>query len=325
MGLSWGYINLFSVVAIILTVKLGEVSGHIFRTASGLDGGECHDTLTNLRVEHDALAEVSWRYQKAQRDLRECSAMRDLKEKGSNDPKAKAYVGDSISLAELFKRCKHLSEEVTELKKSQHQRQNNVRRFRDAQEKEGGCYTNRAWQLQNPTAILPTHLYAERFDVSFLMQYYKHPQNVAVLVERLYGCTHGPSGDGQLQGLTSELIVNVDSSDEQDVEAWMLGATRLPRLQLHPSISLGVRNLGFLPGARQQQPETPCSGQGHLNLLPGAPPAGAQHPRPPCWWILPTAAFLPEASVPFSLHGTPEMCGRRALLARGGPCPGTQK
>lgn len=80
--------------------------------------------------------------------------------------------------------------------------------------------------------------------VSFMLQYYKHNHTVAVrtrvlsdrahyarvrcaelapiaapicsasvqeISRRLWDCTHGNLGDGQLPGLTSELLVNVDS------------------------------------------------------------------------------------------------------------------
>jgi hypothetical protein len=57
-------------------------------------------------------------------------------------------------------------------------------------------------------------------NVSFVLQYFKRPDHIAPLVERLFACTRGPAGEGGHLpgGLTSELIVNVDSRG--DAAAW---------------------------------------------------------------------------------------------------------
>jgi hypothetical protein len=61
--------------------------------------------------------------------------------------------------------------------------------------------------------LLKRDLFPYQKNVSFVLQYFKHPDNIRTLVERLYGCR------AQMGGLTSELLVNVDNPDEY--ETWM--------------------------------------------------------------------------------------------------------
>ena len=61
-----------------------------------------------------------------------------------------------------------------------------------------------------------------RVNVSIVLQYFRRPDHIQPLVSRLHACTHGADarGGGHLagSGLTSELIVNVDSRG--DAQAW---------------------------------------------------------------------------------------------------------
>lgn len=54
--------------------------------------------------------------------------------------------------------------------------------------------------------------------VSFLMQYFKRPENLPAIIERLHSCTTGQVGNGLIPGLTTELIVNVD--EPSNVSLW---------------------------------------------------------------------------------------------------------
>lgn len=67
-------------------------------------------------------------------------------------------------------------------------------------------------------------LFPGRLSVSFLLQSCQSPQNVALLVDRLYSCSQGARAEGQLWGPTSELIVNVDSP--RDAATWTAAANR---------------------------------------------------------------------------------------------------
>ena len=66
-----------------------------------------------------------------------------------------------------------------------------------------------------------------RVNVSFVLQYFRRPEHIQPLVTRLYECTHGAdsAGGGHLagSGLTSELVVNVDSRG--DAAAWEAAMT----------------------------------------------------------------------------------------------------
>lgn len=52
----------------------------------------------------------------------------------------------------------------------------------------------------------------KKLNISFMLQYFHHPASVSTIVERLYTCTNGRLGTGNLTGITSELLVNVDEA-----------------------------------------------------------------------------------------------------------------
>lgn len=57
------------------------------------------------------------------------------------------------------------------------------------------------------------------YNVSFMLQYWQRPQMIEEFTKKLWECTHGDLGTGQLgPGVTSELLVNVDSRG--DAAAW---------------------------------------------------------------------------------------------------------
>ena len=69
-----------------------------------------------------------------------------------------------------------------------------------------------SFALPLPAAPLPADRPAWRqVNVSFLLQYYKHPWTIGDIVERLWRCTHGDRRSGKSTRVTAELIVNVDS------------------------------------------------------------------------------------------------------------------
>lgn len=59
-------------------------------------------------------------------------------------------------------------------------------------------------------------------NVTFILQYFRQPEHIPLIVDRLYRCTEGRSGAGQLQKLTTTLLVNVDQPNEFKVwhEKW---------------------------------------------------------------------------------------------------------
>eukprot|EP00271_Cylindrocystis_brebissonii_P021591 TRINITY_DN7808_c0_g1_i1.p1 TRINITY_DN7808_c0_g1~~TRINITY_DN7808_c0_g1_i1.p1 ORF type:complete len:677 (-),score=82.54 TRINITY_DN7808_c0_g1_i1:456-2486(-) len=86
-------------------------------------------------------------------------------------------------------------------------------------------------------------------NVTFIMQYFKHPEMVSTIVSRLYACTEGRLGKGQIPGLTSTLLVNVDSSDEFETwyEEWKKtdeGSFLVPVFAHNVHESRGFNNLG---------------------------------------------------------------------------------
>ena len=81
----------------------------------------------------------------------------------------------------------------------------------------------------HPTSPLPVGAFTRRYNVSFLLQYYRHPANLDAIVDTLYACTHGsayggPVAAGVPPGTTSELIVNADSRG--DGAAWDAAVNR---------------------------------------------------------------------------------------------------
>ena len=50
-------------------------------------------------------------------------------------------------------------------------------------------------------------VFRRKVNVSFLLLYYKHPDNIEKLSKSLWECTHGSLGTGQIPGVTSELLV----------------------------------------------------------------------------------------------------------------------
>lgn len=53
-------------------------------------------------------------------------------------------------------------------------------------------------------------LYQGNVTLSFLLQYFRQPGNAPDVVNRLYKCTRGSLGRGQVKGVTTELLVHVD-------------------------------------------------------------------------------------------------------------------
>ena len=81
----------------------------------------------------------------------------------------------------------------------------------------------------HPTSPLPPNAFTRRHNISFLVQYFRHPANLDAIVDTLYACTHGsayggPVAAGLPPGTTSELIVNVDSRG--DGSAWDAAVNR---------------------------------------------------------------------------------------------------
>ena len=83
-----------------------------------------------------------------------------------------------------------------------------------------------ATRLARPLARLQPSLYPLRPNVSFILQYYRQPVSISPIVQYFHSCTRGMRGvanaSSPLAGLTSELIVNVDSSE--DAAAWVAAA-----------------------------------------------------------------------------------------------------
>ena len=78
-----------------------------------------------------------------------------------------------------------------------------------------------------PLVRLKPALFPQRVNVSFLLQYYKQPQSIQGMVDYYLSCTNGSAGHPQNPGLTSELVVNVDNSE--DAAAWAAAAAAAPR------------------------------------------------------------------------------------------------
>ena len=96
---------------------------------------------------------------------------------------------------------------------------------------EGGCSAARlrGGARPHPTAPLPPNAFTRRYNISFLLQYYKHPANFDAIVDSLYACTTGsayggPVAAGVAAGMTSELVVNGDSRG--DGAAWDAAVAR---------------------------------------------------------------------------------------------------
>jgi hypothetical protein len=68
-------------------------------------------------------------------------------------------------------------------------------------------------------------LFPDRVNVSFILQYFKQPSAIVPIVEYYHSCTRGRRGDAQNPGLTSELVVNVDSVHEAAQWAAAVNAT----------------------------------------------------------------------------------------------------
>ncbi len=65
-------------------------------------------------------------------------------------------------------------------------------------------------------------LYPQRPNVSFILQYFRQPAAIERIASYYHSCTNGSRGAAQNPGLTSELIVNVDSGE--DAGAWAAAA-----------------------------------------------------------------------------------------------------
>jgi hypothetical protein len=79
----------------------------------------------------------------------------------------------------------------------------------------------RASSRPHATAPLPPGGFTRRYNVSFLLQYYKQPANIDVIVDALFNCTT----DASLPpGTSAELIVNADSRG--DAAAWEAAMAR---------------------------------------------------------------------------------------------------
>jgi hypothetical protein len=96
---------------------------------------------------------------------------------------------------------------------------------------ERGCSAARlrSGARPHPTAPIPPGAFTRRYNISFMLQYYKHPANINAIVDTLYACTTGsayggPVAPGVPNGTTSELIVNVDSRG--DAVAWDAAVNR---------------------------------------------------------------------------------------------------
>lgn len=69
------------------------------------------------------------------------------------------------------------------------------------------------WRVGKEHWYLQRDLFPGEKNVSFILQYFKHPDNVAPLVAALAGCR------AQMPGLTAELLANVDNPE--DAPLWM--------------------------------------------------------------------------------------------------------
>lgn len=69
-----------------------------------------------------------------------------------------------------------------------------------------------SWKL-NPSLFPESTI-----DATFMLQYFRQPEMISEIVNRLYSCTKGLLGEGQLPGRKTELLINVD--DASEFEKW---------------------------------------------------------------------------------------------------------
>ncbi|GJP41865.1 hypothetical protein CLOM_g1494 [Closterium sp. NIES-68] len=73
---------------------------------------------------------------------------------------------------------------------------------------------------QKDPDLFPDQYPEVRAHFTFLLRYYGAPEQVKLLVDRLYGCTNGMLGTGKLPGVRAELLVNV-FEPEKTLGQWM--------------------------------------------------------------------------------------------------------